>query len=153
MMTTTRLMEYYIFDEVSPNRDAPYLDLPDEIDLIDSIMGKQPDFDELPIKIPAKIKEDEEVVYTDIINPGVPLFSDKMKSALDQFGVTNIDYYPVQLIDSETKEALCEYWLAIVKSILSSHLQIQPKKLANCPYTAIESLKKVSLASILQLKS
>ena len=112
-------MEYYIFDEVSPNRDAPYLDLPDEIDLIDSIMGKKPDFDELPIKIPAKINVDEEIVYTDIINPGVPLFSKKMKQTLDQFGVTNIDYYPVLIIDSETKDVLCEYWLAIVESILS----------------------------------
>ena len=55
----TRVMQYYIFDEVSPNRDAPYLDLPDEIDLIDSIMGKKPDFDELPIKIPAKINAGE----------------------------------------------------------------------------------------------
>ena len=112
-------MQYYIFDEVSPNRDAPYLDLPDEIDLIDSIMGKKPNFDELPIKIPAEINEDEEIVYTDIINPGVPLFSEKMKSALDQFGVNNIDYYPVLIIDSETKEVLCEYWLAIVTDIIS----------------------------------
>ena len=112
-------MQYYIFDEISPNRDAPFLDLPDEIDLIESIMGKKPNFDELPIKIPAEIDEDEEVVYTDIINPGVPLFSEKMKSALDQSGVTNIDYYPVLIIDSETKEVLREYWLAIVIDIIS----------------------------------
>lgn len=112
-------MQYYIFDEVSPNRDAPFLDLPDEIDLIESIMGKKPNFDELPIKIPAEIDEDEEVVYTDIINPGVPLFSDKMKLALDQLGVTNIDYYPVHIIDSETKEVLAKYWLAIVIGIIS----------------------------------
>lgn len=112
-------MEYYIFDEVSPNRDAPFLDLPDEIDLIESIMGKKPDFYELPIKIPAEINEDEEIVYTDIINPGVPLFSEKMKSALDQCGVRNIDYYPVIIIDSQTKEVLAEYWLAIVTGIIS----------------------------------
>ena len=42
-----------------------------------------------------------------------------MKSALDECGVMNINYYPVQLIDSETKDVLAEYWLAIVKSILS----------------------------------
>lgn len=112
-------MEYYIFDEVSPNRDAPFLDLPDEIDLIESIMGKKPDFYELPIKIPAEINEDEEIVYTDIINPGVPLFSEKMKLALDQCGVRNIDYYPVIIIDSQTKEVLAEYWLAIVTGIIS----------------------------------
>jgi len=112
-------MEYYIFDEVSPNRDAPYLDLPDEIDLIDSIMGKKPDYYELPIQIPAKITLGEKLVYTDIINPGVPLFSQKMKMALDACGVENIDYYPVQLVDSETKEVLAEYWLAIVKNIIA----------------------------------
>jgi len=111
-------MEYYIFDEVSPNSDAPFLDLPAEIDLINSIMGKKPDFDELPIKIPAEINE-EEIVYTDIINPGVPLFSEKMKSSLDQLGVNNIDYYPVLIINEETKEVLADYWLAIVKDIKS----------------------------------
>jgi len=112
-------MQYYIFDEVSPNRHAPFLDLPDEIDLIESIKGKRPDFDELPIKIPAEIDEDEEIVYTDIINPGVPLFSEKMKQALDRSGVTNIDYYPVLIIDYETKEVLREYWLGIVTDIVA----------------------------------
>jgi len=112
-------MHYYIFDEVSPNRDAPYLDLPDEIDLIDSIMGKKPDFYELPIQIPAKITVGEKLVYTDIINPGVPLFSQKMKSALDELGVENIDYYPVELINGETKEVLAEYWLGIVTNIIA----------------------------------
>jgi len=110
-------MNYYILDEVSPNRYAPFLDLPDEIDLIESIMGKQPMFDELPIVIQAEI--DEDVVYTDIINPGVPLFSDKMKSALDACGVTNIDYFPVQIVDEDTKEVQVEYWLGIVTSIVA----------------------------------
>lgn len=112
-------MEYYIFDEVSPNRDAPFLDLPDEIDLIETIMGKKPIFDELPIEIPADIDEDEKIVYTDIINPGVPLFSNKMKEALDECGVTNIDYYPVVITDYDTKEVLADYWLAIVTGIVA----------------------------------
>ncbi len=112
-------MQYYIFDEVSPNSEAPFLDLPDEIDLIESIMGKRPNFDELPIKIEAEIDEDEEVVYTDIINPGVPLFSQKMKSALDECGVANIDYYPVLIVDADSKEVLDEYWLGIVRDIIA----------------------------------
>ena len=112
-------MQYYIFDEVSPNRYAPFLELPDEIDLIESIMGKEPNFDELPIKMSAEIEDGEEIVYTDIINPGVPLFSQKMKLALDDVGVCNIDYFPVLIIDEETKEVLAEYYLAIVKSIIA----------------------------------
>ena len=112
-------MEYYIFDEVSPNRDAPFLDLPAEIDLIETLMGKKPNFDTLPIIIEAEIDEDEEVVYTDIINPGVPLFSQKMKLALDQCQVTNIDYYPVHIVHDETKELLAEYWLGVVKDIVA----------------------------------
>jgi len=112
-------MEYYIFDAVSPNDDAPFLELPDEIDLIESIMGKKPDFYELPIKIPAEIDKDERIVYTDIINPGVPLFSEKMKSFLDELGVENIDYFPVEIIDYETKEILANYWLAIVIGLVS----------------------------------
>lgn len=112
-------MQYFIFDEVSPNINAPFLDLPDEIDLIESIMGKKPNFDDLPIKIEAEIDEDEEVVYSDIINPGVPLFSNKMKSALDECGVSNIDYYPVLIVDYETKEILAEYWLGVVTDIIA----------------------------------
>lgn len=112
-------MEYYIFDEVSPNRKAPFLELPDEIDLIESIMGKKPNFDDLPIKIPAEIDEDDEIVYTDIINPGVPLFSEKIKLLLDECGVTNIDYYPVVIVDYDTKELLAKYYLGIVTSIIS----------------------------------
>ncbi|MFC2073948.1 imm11 family protein [Campylobacterota bacterium] len=112
-------MQYYIFDEVSPNSEAPFLELPDEIDLIETIMGKKPNFDELPIRMEAEIDEDEEVVYTDIINPGVPLFSHMMKSALDQCGVTNIDYYPVLIIDYQTKEVLAEYWLGVVTDIIA----------------------------------
>jgi len=112
-------MEYYIFDAVSPNDEAPFLELPDEIDLIESIMGKKPDFYELPIEIQAEIDEDEDIVYTDIINPGVPLFSEKMKSSLDELGVDNIDYFPVRIIDWETKEELAEYWLAIVTDLVA----------------------------------
>ncbi|MDF1884153.1 hypothetical protein JHD49_09395 [Sulfurimonas sp. SAG-AH-194-C21] len=109
-------MAYYIFDEVSPNRYAPFLELPDEIDLIESIMGKKPQFDYLPIEMEAEI--DEDVVFTDIINPGVPLFSHKMKTALDGLGVTNIDYYPVNIIDEDSKDVLAEYFLAIVTDII-----------------------------------
>jgi len=112
-------MQYYIFDEISPNKDAPFLDLPAEIDLIESIMGKKPMYDELPIEIEADIDEDETIVYTDILNPGVPLFSDKMKSALDECGVTNIDYYPVNIIDLQTKEVLAQYFLGVVQDIIA----------------------------------
>lgn len=115
-------MQYYIFDEISPNRNAPYIELPDEIDLIETLKGDKgikPDFQELPIKIPIEIQEDEVLCYTDIINPGVPFFSHKMKRALDESGVTNIDYYPVVLVDSQTKVSLQEYWLAIVKDVVA----------------------------------
>ena len=112
-------MHYFIFDEVSPNSEAPFLELPDEIDLIESIMGKKPKFNELPIKIEAEIDEDETVVYSDILNPGVPLFSDKMKVALEACGVENIDYYPVEIIDEDSQELLAKYWLAVVKDIIS----------------------------------
>lgn len=115
-------MKYYIFDEVSPNRYAPYIELPDEIDLIETLKGdkgEKPDFEELPIKVPVEIEEGEEIVFTDVLNPGVPFFSPKMKVALDESGVDNIDYYPVVLVDSQTKENLREYWLAVVKDVVA----------------------------------
>ncbi len=115
-------MQYYIFDEISPNSHAPYIELPDEIDLIETLKGDKglkPDFEELPIKIPVEIEDNEEVFYTDVINPGVPFFSQKMKNALDESGVSNIDYYPVVLVDAQTKEPLHDYWLAIVKDVVA----------------------------------
>ena len=112
-------MEYYIFDEVYPNPTRPYLELPVEIDLVDSIMGKDPVYDALPIEMPVEMSEGEAIGLSDIINPGVPLFSDKMKSALDECGVTNIDYYPVIIIDEDTQDILCMYWLGIVKGMLA----------------------------------
>lgn len=112
-------MQYYIFDEVFPNPKAPFLDLPAEIDLIESIMGKKPDFYELPILIEADIDDDEEVVFTDILNPGVPLVSQKMKDTLDACSVENIDYYPVQIINLQTKEVLADYYLAVITKIIA----------------------------------
>lgn len=115
-------MHYYIFDEISPNPYAPYIELPDEIDLIETLKGdkgEKPDFEELPIKVPVEIEEGEEIVYGDILNPGVPFFSTKMKDTLASSGVENIDYYPVVLVDAETKEPLCDYWLAVIKDVVA----------------------------------
>lgn len=111
------MAKYYIFDEVSPNIKAPFLDLPPEIDLIESLKGKRPDFDALPIEIEAAV--DNDVVYTDIINPGVPLFSQRVKEALENNGVDNVDYYPIAIVDEDTREVLAEYWLAVIKEVIA----------------------------------
>ena len=111
------MSKYYIFDEVSPNIKAPFLDLPPEIDLIESLKGKKPDFDTLPIAIEASV--DEDVVYSDIINPGVPLFSQKVKEALENNGVDHVDYYPVVLVDEDSREILAEYWLAVIQEVIA----------------------------------
>lgn len=110
-------MSYYIFDAVSPNSHAPFLDLPPEIDLIESLKGKVPNVSDLPIEIEAEV--DEDVVYSDIINPGVPLFSRKVKEALEANDVQNIEYIPVVIIDEASGEVLAEYWLGVIKAIIA----------------------------------
>lgn len=110
-------MQYYILDEISPNTNAPFIELPDEIDMIDTIMGNTPFFDELPIRIEAEIEDD--VLFTDMLNPGVPLFSGRLKEALEEEGVSCIEYYPVHIINEDNGRCEAEYWLAIIKEIIA----------------------------------
>lgn len=110
-------MQYYILDEISPNINAPFLDLPDEIDLIETLKGNLPRYDELPITIEAEI--DENVLFTDIINQGVPLFSLKMKNALEAYGISSVIFIPVDIVDSDENVTVASYWLGVVQDIVS----------------------------------
>jgi len=50
--------------------------------------------------------------YPDVFNSLITLFSNKIKSCLDDCGIQNIDYYPVKIINQKTNKVNADYWLA-----------------------------------------
>jgi hypothetical protein len=102
-------------DEVAGNPNIPYIgDLPEELDMIDVVMGKKLNFKELPIVLPVRIRDETDVEYPDLITGNVPLFSEKLKIALDKLNVDNIDYFPVELLNEKSKKTVAKYYLGIV---------------------------------------
>jgi hypothetical protein len=110
-------MEYYILDEVSGNPDIPYImEVPEQLDIIDTVMGKTISFD-LPIRLPVSIVDESEVVYPDMMTADVPLFSKRLKNTLDDLGVDAITYFPVELFNNETDEVVASYYLGIIHGL------------------------------------
>lgn len=90
-------MEYYILDETAGNPDIPYIEeLPEQLDMIGVVMGNKLSLD-IPIRLPVNIQDESEVGYPDMLTADVPLFSEKLKNALDNLGIDTIDYFPVEL--------------------------------------------------------
>ncbi|PXY46990.1 imm11 family protein [Flavobacterium hydrophilum] len=122
-------MEYYILDEVAGNPDIPYIgELPEQIDMIEVVMGKEYSFD-LPIRLPVTIQDESEVVYPDMMTADIPLFSKRLKNKLDDLGIDNINYFPVELFDEESGEVVAHYYLGIISGLikcLKSGIEINP---------------------------
>nr|WP_315239722.1 DUF1629 domain-containing protein [uncultured Flavobacterium sp.] len=111
-------MEYYIFDERAGNPDIPYIgELPEQIDMIEVVMGKAHSFD-LPIRLPVTIEDESEVVYPDMMTADVPLFSKRLKNTLDNLGIDNIDYFPVELFKKDSGEVVAHYYLGIISGLI-----------------------------------
>lgn len=97
-------MEYYILDEIAGNPDIPYIEeLPEQLDMIGVVMGNKLSLD-LPIRLPVTIQDESEVEYPDMLTADVPLFSKKLKNTLDDLGIDNIDYFPVELYKKNSGE-------------------------------------------------
>ncbi|PUA28295.1 MAG: hypothetical protein B0W54_17650 [Cellvibrio sp. 79] len=111
-------MEYYILDEVTGNTDIPYIgELPEQLDMIDMVMGKPLSF-KLPIRSPVTIDDESEVTYPDMMTADVPLFSKRLKSVLDDLGVDNINYFPVELFDENSEKVIAYYYLGIISGLI-----------------------------------
>ncbi len=111
-------MEYYILDEVAGNPDIPYIgELPEQLDMINVVTGKAPSFN-LPIRIPVSIEDESEVVYPDMMTADVPLFSQKLKTTLDDLGIDNIDYVSVELFNENSGEVVAHYYLGIIHGLI-----------------------------------
>lgn len=111
-------MEYYILDEVAGNPDIPYIgELPEQLDMIEMVMGKTLSFD-LPIRLPVTIEDESEVVYPDMMTADVPLFSKRLKNTLDDLGIDTIDYFPVELFNENSGEVVAHYYLGIIHGLI-----------------------------------
>ena len=111
-------MEYYILDEVAGNPDIPYIgELPEQLDMIAMITREVPKLN-LPIRLPVTIDDELEVEYPDMMTADVPLFSERLKNALDNLGVTTIDYYPVELFKQDSGEVVAHYYLGILHDMI-----------------------------------
>lgn len=95
-------MEYYILDEVAGNPDIPYIEeLPEQLDMIGVVIGKTYSFN-LPIRLTVTIVDESEVIYPDMMTADIPLFSKRLKNILDDLGIDNIVYFPVELIKKDS---------------------------------------------------
>ncbi|MDI7187132.1 hypothetical protein QMM42_13070 [Leptospira santarosai] len=112
-------MNYYILDEDSSCWDCPYIrEIPEELDMMNAILGKKIEVENLPIRIPVTITDESEVVYPDIMTADLPLFSNKLKLVFDNLGINNIAYYPVELIDEQSNNTKAHYFLAIILDLI-----------------------------------
>lgn len=110
-------MEYYILDETAGNPDIPYIEeLPEQLDMIGVVMGNKLSLD-IPIRLPVNIQDESEVGYPDMLTADVPLFSEKLKNALDDLGIDTIDYFPVELYKKKSGETVAQYYLGIIREL------------------------------------
>jgi hypothetical protein len=111
-------MEYYILDEVAGNPYIPYIgELSEGLDMIALVMGKKLSFVH-PIRLPVTIDDESEVEYPDMMTADVPLFSERLKKALDDSGINTIDYFPVELCKEDSGEVVAHYYLGIVNEMI-----------------------------------
>ncbi len=88
-----------------------------ELDPVDLLSGTK--LEKEPTYINISLSENSGDVYPDIISSLITLYSTKVKQCLERCGVDNVDYYPVNIIDSKTNTINNDYWLAIISGRIS----------------------------------
>jgi hypothetical protein len=79
----------------------------DPIDLLNGAKLSLP-----PTYINIELSETSGDYYPDIISSVITLYSNKVKTCLDNCGIDNIDYFPVNLMDTKTSTINKDYWFA-----------------------------------------
>ncbi len=111
------MSEFYLLDQDTQHPDLPVIeDYPEEIEIMDFISGRVVKVENTPIEMSLSISSGS--FRPDLITYLLPLFSDKMKNALSDFGVDNIDYSPVIFRDYKNMNEESGYWLANVIALL-----------------------------------
>ena len=104
-------MQYYILDQDPNNPDGAAVgSLPDDIEPLDWIQGKAVTAPTTPLRLPLMRSSGD--FRGDIMGGLITLFSDQLKTALDSFGVDNVDYYQVELENPYTNDTEGGYWIA-----------------------------------------
>jgi len=112
-------MNYYLLEQDLriPNI-ATVGDVPENIEPLDWMRGQRlPAPGPGPLRLMLSSMSGEEP--TDIIGSLLTLFSDDLKGALTQFGIDNIDYFPVELQHPLTHEVWRGYWLANIIGLVA----------------------------------
>ncbi|OLD92126.1 MAG: hypothetical protein AUG84_02135 [Chloroflexi bacterium 13_1_20CM_4_66_7] len=92
-------------------------DLPEDMDPLDWVQGKVMPPPPNPLRL--VLSENSGDFRGDIIESLLTLYSDKLKHALTDFGVDNVDYFPVELEHPETRRIEVGYWLANVIGLVN----------------------------------
>jgi len=106
--------DFFVIDQdmVTTNRPITLGELPEDLDPLDLIQGHRLQPREKPIAL--RLRETSGDFCPDMITYLIPLFSDKLRQALDALGIDNIDYYAVRLTHPRNVEIDTTYWLANV---------------------------------------
>lgn len=75
--------------------------------------------------------------FPDMFNVLLTLFSSKIKNSLDELGIDNIDYYPVNIIDPKTNARNTDYFLANIRTRLRC-LDMEKSNVKAGPANSIE---------------
>lgn len=106
------MSDFFVIDQdmVTANRPITLGSLPEDLDPLDFVQGRRLQPREEPVML--RLRETSGVFCPDMVTYLVPLFSDKLRQALDGLGIDNIDYYAVRLTHPRNVEIDATYWLA-----------------------------------------
>jgi hypothetical protein len=111
-------MAYYLLKQNRLVKGARAIrDLPEDMDGVDWIQGKVMPPPPTPLRL--VLSENSGGFRGDIIQSLVTLFSEKLKGALDSFGVDNVEFFPVELEDPATQTTENGYHLANIIGLVS----------------------------------
>lgn len=106
------MSDYFVIEQELLTLDRPLTlgELPEYLDPFDFINGIQVQLSQDIVEL--NLRETSGDFCPDMITYLIPLFSNKIKAALSELGVDNIDYYPARLKHPQTGQVFEDYWLA-----------------------------------------
>jgi len=120
------MAEFYIFAQDTQAAGGPIIaEYPADVEITDLTSGRRVHRGNEPIMLTLSPESDD--FRPDLVTYLLPLFSDRVKTALRRLNVDNIDYYPVvfQLPHAHRTEE--GYWLANIIGTLESINMSQSK--------------------------
>src|SRR5690348_10844054 len=89
-------MQYYLFDQDLLVRRAVTIgSLPDDMDPLEWIRGQVITAPPSPVRL--RLSDSSGDTPGDIVQPFVTVYSDKLRQALTNFGVDNVEFFPAEL--------------------------------------------------------